>query len=126
MEHDVQHRADWFAQVVDEQVLPLLQQAADQATQQGSTAQCHKKTDEIGPAAELIITPPGLPARARPPCLTIRPAADGERPLSIDITGTFPTAGVGGGFGAEIEYDSVYPDQLDEQILRFLTLALGE
>ncbi|MBV9827898.1 MAG: hypothetical protein JO001_19885 [Alphaproteobacteria bacterium] len=126
MKHDVQHRQDWFAQIVDERVVPLLQRAADQATQHGSTAECLKKTDEIGPAAELIISPPGLPARAQPPRLTIRPAPGGQRPLSIDIAGTFPNAGIEGGFGAEIEYDSVYPDQLDEQILRFLTLALGE
>jgi hypothetical protein len=30
-----------------------------------------------------------------------------------------------GGFGAEIDYDFIYPSQLEEQILGFIALAVG-
>jgi hypothetical protein len=56
--------------------------------------------------------------------LTIYAPGD-ERPLEIEYTGNFPGIGIDGGFGAEIDYDAIYPDQLEEKILDFVALATG-
>ena len=52
-------------------------------------------------------------------------AAEGERPLMIEYTGTFPHAGVTGGFGAEIDFDPIFSSQVKEKILDFVALATG-
>jgi len=48
-----------------------------------------------------------------------------DRPLLVEYTGNFPGVGATGGYGAEIDYDTVYPSQLEEQILGFVKLAIG-
>ena len=68
--------------------------------------------------------PRNLPEGAPPPRLAIS-VAPGERALAVDYTGTFPYAGASGGFGAEIDYDTIYPSQVEEKILDFVALATG-
>jgi hypothetical protein len=117
------HRRDWFAGFAQSEILPRLKQAAEAVEQHGGKAKTRLETVEGKLLVELEVIPTGLPAGARAPRLTIS-LAKGERPLSIDITGTFPHAGVEGGFGAEIDYDAIYPNQLEHQILEFLALVI--
>jgi hypothetical protein len=48
---------------------------------------------------------------------------EGEPLLMIEYTGSFPHVGATGGFGAEIDFDSIHPIQLEEKILDFVELA---
>lgn len=118
------HRRKWFAHFAAERVMPLLTQTVEAVERNGGTANCRLNEAGDALAAELVIVPPHLPAGAPPPRLSISAAA-GERALGIDYTGTFPGAGVGGGFGAEIDYDSIYPSQVEDKILDFVALATG-
>ena len=68
--------------------------------------------------------PRNLPKGAPPPRLAIS-ATPGERTLAVDYTDTFPHAGAAGSFGAEIDYDTIYPSQVEEKILDFVALATG-
>jgi hypothetical protein len=52
-------------------------------------------------------------------------AAEGDRPLMVEYTGTFPHAGATGGFGAEIDFDPIFSSQVTEKILDFVALAIG-
>jgi hypothetical protein len=124
VESDVAHRRKWFSRFAAERVMPLLTQAVEAVEKSGGTANCRLNTQAETPAAELVIIPRDLPEGARPPRLTISAAA-GERAVAIDYTGTFPHAGVTGGFGAEIDYDTIYPSQVEEKIVDFITLATG-
>lgn len=124
LEDRAQDRREWFARFAEEQIIPRLQQSVISVERHGAPAQCTLKDYDGALAAELVIYPPGLSAGAKPPRLTIR-LADGDRPLAVDYTGTFPHSGATGGFGAEIDYDLIYPSQLEEQILGFIALAVG-
>ena len=120
---NLQHK-HWFARFAAEQVMPLLNHTVEAIEKKGGTASCRLDDQNDRLAAELVIVPRDLPPGARAPRLTIS-AAPGERPLAIDYTGTFPFVGATGGFGAEIDYDTVYPTQIEEKILDFVALATG-
>ena len=45
--------------------------------------------------------------------------------MAVDYTGTFPYVGATGGFGAEIDYDTIYLSQIEEKVLDFVALATG-
>jgi hypothetical protein len=118
------HRRKWFARFAAERVMPLLAHTVQALERTGVTATC--RLNEAGETlvAELVIVPRNLPAGAQPPRLSIS-AASGERAVAVDYTGTFPHAGVAGSFGAEIDYDTIYPSQVEEKILDFVALATG-
>jgi hypothetical protein len=118
------HRRKWFAWFAAERVMPLLAQAVEAIEKNGGTARCRLNDKGETLAAELVIVPRNLPKCAPSPHLAIS-AAPGERALAVDYTGTFPFAGVNGGFGAEIDYDTIYPSQVEEKILDFVALATG-
>ena len=118
------HRREWFARFAAERVMPLLAQTVDAIEKDGGSASCRLNDNGETLAAELVIVPRNLPKGAPPPRLAIS-AASGERAVAVDYTGTFPFAGATGGFGAEIDYDSIYPSQVEEKILDFVTLATG-
>jgi hypothetical protein len=118
------HRRKWFARFAAERVMPLLKHTVEAVEKNGDRATCRLNKQGEAVAAELVIVPRHLPEGARPPRLTISAAA-GERAVAIDYTGTFPYAGVTGGFGAEIDYDMIYPSQVEEKILDFVALATG-
>jgi|SRR5579863_119325 len=114
----------WFVQFAAEHVMPLFTHTVEALKRRGIDAHCRLDRDSDVLAAELVILTPGLPQGARPPQLAIA-AAPGSQGLSIDYTGTFPHAGVEGGFGGAIEYDTIYTDQLEEQLLEFVRRAIG-
>jgi hypothetical protein len=118
------HRREWFAQFAAERLMPLLGQAVVTVEKTGGTANCRLNDKGETLAAELVVVPPNLPKGAPPPRLAIS-AAPGERALAVDYTGTFPGAGATGGFGGEIDYDTIYPSQAEEKILEFVALATG-
>jgi hypothetical protein len=124
LEAEMSHRRKWFARFATEQVMPLLKQTVEAIEKNGGTATCRLNEKGDALAAELVIVPPRLPEGAPRPRLAIS-AAPGERAVAVDYTGTFPHAGVTGGFGAEIDYDSIYPSQVEEKILDFVALATG-
>ena len=117
-------RKRWFACYAEEKVMPLLRQAAAAVETQGMQASCGLGEADGRLAAELVVVPPGLPEHAPPPRLIILADA-GERSLNIEYTGTYPHAGATGGFGGEVDYDAVYPSQLEEKVLEFVALATG-
>jgi hypothetical protein len=119
-----EHRRKWFAHFAEERVLPLLVQVADSAEKHGASATTKLAEVNEQLAAELVIVPRSLPTGAKPPRLTVY-AVDGERPLMVEYTGTFPHVGATGGFGAEIDYDPIFTSQLEEKILDFVALAAG-
>jgi len=119
-----EHRRQWFADFAEKRVLPLLVQVADAANKHGASATAKLAEVNERSAAELIIVPRRLPTGAKPPRLTVY-AIDGERPLMVEYTGTFPYIGATGGFGAEIDYDPIFTSQLEEKILDFVALAAG-
>jgi hypothetical protein len=118
------HRRKWFAQFAAERVMPLLKHTVEAVEKNGGAATCRLNEQGETLSAELVIIPRHLPEGARPPRLAIS-AAQGERAVAIDYTGTFPYAGATGGFGAEIDYDMIYPGQVEEKILDFVALATG-
>ena len=118
------HRRKWFARFAGERVMPLLAHTVQAVEQTGASATCRLNEGGDALTAELVIVPPHLPQGAPPPRLSIS-AAPGERALAIDYTGTFPHVGVTGGFGAEVDYDAIYPSQVEEKILDFVALATG-
>jgi len=122
--NDPIHRHKWFAQFAANEVMPLLGEVAERANRHGASATCRLGEENGHLAAELVIVPRRLPKGAKPPRLTLY-AAEGDRPLMVEYTGTFPHVGATGGFGAEIDFDSIYPGQLQEHILEFVALATG-
>lgn len=117
-------RERWFAGFAEQRVMPLLRQTADAIERRDGVARCWLDDSDGTLRARLEITPPGLPEGAHPPRLTIS-VADKDHLLAIDYTGTFPGAGASGGFGAEIDYDTIRPGQLEEEILNFVACATG-
>ena len=124
LQAEISHRRKWFARFAAERVMPLLAETVQAIEKNGGTASCRLNDKGESLAAELVIVPRSLPKSAPPPRLAIS-AAPGERALAIDYTGTFPYAGASGGFGAEIDYDTIYPSQVEEKILDFVALATG-
>jgi hypothetical protein len=118
-------RQKWFAGVVNEQVMPLLKKTAEAAQNHGATAVTRLGDADGRLTAELTANFGDLPKGANPPRLTCY-LADGEPPIMVEFTGTFPHVGALGGFGAEIDYDPVYPSQIEEKILEFIRLVSGE
>ena len=118
---DSRHRR-WFAHYAEERVLPLLSHAVEALRRRGFAARCRLVHDGDAVTGELVITPAGLPAGAMPPRFAVSAAA-GPSGLSIDYTGSFPSAGAEGGFGAEIVYDTVTTGELEEQLLEFVRMA---
>ncbi|HUO00224.1 MAG TPA: hypothetical protein VMU69_28800 [Bradyrhizobium sp.] len=104
--------------------MPLLDDVAETARAHGAEATSRLADVNGQLAAELVIVRGFLPKDARPPRLTVY-ATDGEPPLMIEYTGTFPHVGATGGFGAEIDFDPIYPIQLEEKVLDFVELACG-
>ncbi len=119
-----ERRREWFAHFAAETVMPLLSEVARAAEGHGCVATCRlgEKDDRL--AADLVIVPERLPRGAKPPRLTVY-ATEGERPLMVEYTGTFPHVGATGGFGAEIDFEPIFPRQLEERILEFVALATG-
>jgi len=122
VESDPALRQKWFAGLAAQKIMPLLTRTAKSAEANGVKASCRLKENNGRLAAELVIVPRRLPAGARPPQLTIS-AAEGPHSLAIDYTGTFPHSGATGNFGAEIEYDTIQPSQLENKVVAFVALA---
>lgn len=123
-ESEADRRRKWFAQYAAKRVMPMLKQTAKAVKKHGGDASCRLGDCDGRLAAELVIVPPYLPSDARPPRLMVL-AAIGEEPLMVEFTGTFPYTGAAGGFGAEVDYDAIFPSQLEEQVLDFVALATG-
>lgn len=119
-----ERRRQWFANLATEKIIPLLDKVAEAARKHGADATARLAEVNGQLAAELVIVRGLLPKGARPPRLTVY-AADGDPPLMIEYTGTFAHVGATGGFGAEIDFDSIYPNLLEEKILDFVELACG-
>src|SRR5271155_725465 len=124
VKNHAERRSEWFAKFAAEKVMPLLREVTQTVEKHGATATCRLGEENGHLAAELVIVPKGLPRGALPPRLTVY-AAEGERPLMIEYTGTFPHAGGTGGFGAEIDFDPIFSSQVKEKILDFVALATG-
>jgi hypothetical protein len=124
VERPAQHRQEWFATLAATEIMPLLNEAAAAARTHGADATARLTNENGHLAAELVIVRGTLPHGARPPLLTIY-ATDDVRPLMIEFTGTFPHVGATGSFGAEVDFDPIYPSQLEEKILDFVRLATG-
>ena len=120
----VADRKTWFARYAKDQIMPLLGRAAKTANARGRKATFRLGQTNGHLSAELVIVPRGLPAGAPPPRLSFY-ATEGERPLMVEYTGTFPGIGATGGFGAEVEYDPIYTDLVEEKIRDFIVLAVG-
>jgi hypothetical protein len=127
-------RQEWFVQFANERVIPLLQLAAQDAEKRGCSATVRLFEAGGRLVAELQAIPPGLPPGAPPPRLTVTTArpprlqnapSTHDRPLLVEYTGTFPGVGATGGFGGEVDYDSIYPSRLEEKVIGFLDLATG-
>ena len=123
-----------FARFAQEHVMPLLRDAAQAASKAGCSATARLRDADGRLVAQLEVVPPGLPGQARPPLLTIAAARRGrrenagwtqDRALLVEYTGTFPGVAQGGGFGAEVDYDTVNPGQLQEKVDAFVRLATG-
>lgn len=113
---------DWFHRLAEDKILPILKIAAAFAEKHSAQASVHLTQADGKTKAEMIISPAGLPAGARPPHLTIQ-AAETVHRLSVDVTGTFPHAGATGGFGAEIDYNTIYPEQVQDAVDAFMALV---
>jgi hypothetical protein len=119
-----ERRREWFAEFAAKEVMPLLDKVAETAKKHGATAHTRLAETDGGLLAELELVRGRLPQGARPPRLTIY-AAEGEPPVMVEFTGTFPHVGALGGFGGEVDYDPVYPSQVEEKILDFIALVNG-
>jgi hypothetical protein len=120
-----EHRRKWFADFAEQHVLPLLVRVADLAKKHGASATAKLAESDGQLVAELTIVPRHLPNGAKPPRLTVYATSDGDRPVMVEYTGTFPHVGATGGFGGEIDYDPIFTSQLEEKILDFVALATG-
>jgi hypothetical protein len=124
LEAETSHRRKWFTRFAAERVMPLLAQAAEAIEKNGGAASCRLNDKGESLAAELVIVPRNLPSGAIPPRLSISAVA-GERALAVDYTGTFPAVCASGGFGTEVDYDTIFPSQVEDKILDFVALATG-
>lgn len=123
-------RVEWFAHFAPATVMPLLERACQDLQRRGYPANARLDESTGRLIAELEVVLPGLPAGARPPRLAVTAARpprpqnrSHDRPLLIEFTGTFPSAGATGGFGGEIDYTTIYPTQLEEKVVEFLDMA---
>ena len=114
----------WFAEYAPRHVMPLLNEVVEEVKKRGLKAHARLRQDGEGCIAELVIVPPNLPPGARAPQLAVA-AAPGPQGLTIEYTGTFPHAGAEGGFGGEVQYDTIYSNELEAHILEFVRLATG-
>ena len=121
---EARHRK-WFASFANEYVLPLLTDTVAALKQRGFNAHCRLGRDGEEVTGELVIVPPGLPHGARPPRFTVA-AAQGPNGLAIEFTGTFPHAGAEGGFGGEVQYDTIYTSELQSTLTEFVRLTTGD
>lgn len=121
---EMERRQQWFAKLAAKTIMPLLDEVAETARKHGANATSRLAEVNGQPTAELVIVRGFLPKGARPPRLAIY-ATEGEPPLMIEYTGTFAHVGATGGFGAEIDFDQIYPIQLEEKVLDFVDLACG-
>lgn len=130
----IDDRTEWFARFASERVMPLLEQSAQALRKRSYGVAARLRETDGRLVAGLEIVPPGLPAGARPPRLIITAArpprlrnapAAHDRPLVVEYGGTFPPVGATGRFSGEIDYDTVYPSQLEERPLDFIKLATG-
>ncbi len=112
----------WFAAYAPQHVMPLLNQVVELVKKRGLDAHCRLRHEGETCVAELVIVPPKLPQGARPPQLA-NAAAPGPRGLSIEYTGTYPGTGAKGGYAGEVQYDTIYTNELEAHILKFLRLA---
>jgi hypothetical protein len=119
-----ERRRQWFLKLAAETIMPLLDKVAETARGHGANAAARLAEVDGQATAELVVVRGFLPKGARPPRLTVY-ATEGGPPLMIEYTGTFPHVGATGGFGAEIDFDPIYPSQLEEKILDFVELACG-
>jgi hypothetical protein len=119
-----EQRQQWFSKLATTTIVPLLDEVAEAARKHGANATSRFTEVDGNPSAELVIVRGFLPKGAPPPRLTVY-ATKGEPPLMIEYTGTFRHVGATGGFGAEIDFDPIYPSQLEEKILDFVELACG-
>jgi hypothetical protein len=121
---------EWFETFAVETVMPMLERATHDLRRRGygTSARLDRASGRL--VAELEVMPPHLPAGARPPRLAItasrspreqNPSPD--RPLLVEFTGTFPHAGATGEFGAEIDYTTIYPANLEEKVAEFMEMA---
>jgi hypothetical protein len=122
VESDAERRRKWFEEFAAARLMPLLSETAEAVKQRGRDAKCWLAPTDSRLAVELVIVPPHLPEHARPPRLTIY-AGEGEYPLIVESTGTFPGIGATDGFGAEVDYDSIHTGQVEEKVLDFVRLA---
>jgi hypothetical protein len=123
-EDPLERRRKWFATFAKEQVMPLLEEVVRNAKKHNAKAACELHEVDGRLAAELMLVRGELPPGSRPPRLTIYPSNSGP-PLMIEFTGSFPHVGALGGFGGEVDYDPIYPDQLEEKVLAFVELVSG-
>lgn len=119
-----ERRQEWFSKLATTTIMPLLDDVAATARKHGADATSRLAEVNGHPAAELVILRGILSKGARPPRLIVY-ETEGEPPLMIEYTGTFPHVGATGGFGAEIDFDPIYPIQLEEKVLDFVELACG-
>jgi hypothetical protein len=120
----LERRRQWFSKLATITIMPLFDGVAEAARKHGANATSRLAEVDGNLAAELEIVRGRLPRGARPPRLTVYPT-EGEPPLMIEHTGTFPHIGATGCFGAEVEYDAIHPTQLEEKVLDFVELACG-
>ncbi len=118
------HPPGHFVEYARTQIMPLLNKAVEVAEAHGAKASAGMSESEGRVTAELTIIPSNLPQGARPPRLAVY-APGQERPLEVEFTGTFPHEGRDGGYGAEVDYDAIHPEQLEEKVLDFIALATG-
>jgi hypothetical protein len=121
----IERRRQWFSKLATITIMPLFDEVAETARKHGADATSRLAEVDGRVAAELVIIRGFLPKGAQPPRLTVY-ATETQPPLMIEYTGTFRHVGATGGLGAEIDYDSIYPVQLEEKILDFVELACGE
>src|SRR5579863_3648998 len=119
-----EQRRQWFSNLAATTIMPLLEQAAESARKYGADASTRLGEVNDHLTAELVMVRGSLPKGARPPRLTVY-ATDDHTPLMIEYTGTFPHVGATGGFGAEIDFDPIYPAQLEKKVVDFVELACG-
>jgi len=119
----------WFAEFAETQAMPLLREAAEAAERhRGVKAQTSLAERDGRLTAELVITPLDLPERAQPPRFLVYAPGDG-RPLEVEYTGTFPVIGRHHQrlrYEAEVDYDAIFPSQLEERLLDFVKMATAE
>lgn len=122
--------AAWFARFATATITPLLERVADKLRERGYGTSVQLSDASGRLIAALEVVPPGLPAGARPPRLSImasraprQQSPTRDAPLLVEFTGTFPHAGATGNFGAEIDYTTIVPGQIEKRVAEFVEMA---